>query len=834
MTTSSISSSGTTTGTTSGTSAASANQTSSATTSSNATSSSSSGTSSSNSTTIGNAGLGQQILTSLGAGSGVNVAQLAQSLVNATEIPQQNIINSRITSDQSKISGFSAVSYVVQEVQTAMGNLQNQSNFNQLTVSNTGSGIFTISTTSATPVGNHKVAINSLASAQSVLSNGYASSNVSLNSGNGFNIQILSGTSAIPSVISIPPGGDTPQGIVNAINASPNSSGLNAVLVNTGNTSNPYQIQLTGATGASNNFSISTDTSNTAPSLTSLPFGANSSTNLSSTAFNVNLALNGGASSLINIPVDANGYVSVGDALSAINSEIASSGYTASLVSGQIQIADSKGNVQLASIASYQYDPSLSSSFTSSTASLNNASPFNVGLTVNGSSPIVASIPAGATTNDVIASIQTALRNSGNSSISGDTARMVNTGTSANPAYQIQILDGTYGSAQTVTFSAYQSANTASAAPSVSGTFTSDTAALGNTSAFNLNLTVPGQGSTVVSIPSGSSISDVVDNINSQLQNSPGSLSGFTASLVNVGTQNAPAYQIQISDSNDVSQSVVLSSTLTPAVPGLNMMQTTIQPASNASLTVDGVNYTRTTNTVSDIIAGATISLTGTTISGNPATVTLTRNTQPVLANIQALVSAYNDSVTMLGAVTNPQSTLATYGATLVGNSTVRLIASQLQAMVNGVSSTPGNSVGSLWQMGITLTSTGTLSVNTNTLNSALSNNFSDVVKTFTGNLDNSTYYGTSHGGIAGDAVKSLTTLLGPTGPIQTQTNNFNTDITKQQSNLSDLQSRMAALLTQYTNQFAAMDNFVGEINSEKTSLTSSFAGMMAMYTNKN
>ena len=135
--------------------------------------------------------------------------------------------------------------------------------------------------------------------------------------------------------------------------------------------------------------------------------------------------------------------------------------------------------------------------------------------------------------------------------------------------------------------------------------------------------------------------------------------------------------------------------------------------------------------------------------------------------------------------------------------------------------------------MGITLTSTGNLTVNTATLNTALQSNYSDVVKTFTGNLDNSTYYGTSPGGIAGDAVKSLTTILSTSGPIQSQTKDANTDITKQQTNLADLQSRMAALLTQYTSQFAAMDSFVGEMNAERTSLTSTFNGMMAMYTNK-
>ena len=786
------------------------------------------------SSTTSKTALGQQILSAVGAGSGVNVSALAQNLVNATEIPQQNIINSRITSDQSKISGFSAVSYVVQEMQTAMSNLQNQSNFNNLSVANSGSAMFTITASTSAQPGNHTIAINSLASPQSVLSNGFAARNVSLNGGNAFNIQISSASSSVPSVVNVIAGNDTPQGIVDSINASPNNKGLTAVLVNTGSPNNPYQIQLTGATGASNGFTLSTDTSNSAPTLDSLPPAATTSTLLSTSGFNLNLSINFGSSSLIKIPTDlASGGVTVGDALQAINSSINSQGYSATLSNGQIQIADTKGNAQLTTMSSYQYDPTLSSAFLKNPANIANAAPFSLALSVNGSAPVVATIPANATTNDVVIAISSAISMSGNSAINNDNVSMVNTGTAANPAYQIQVINPSSGAAQPLTFSAYQSVNSTSAAPAVSGTFATTTDALNNTSAFNLNLTIAGQGSTLVSVPAGASISDVVDNINTQFAALPDPMSGNTASLVNTGTDTAPAYKIQIVDGSGTTQSIVMDSSITPAVFGLNLMDTNVETASNATLTVDGVNYSRTTNNINDIVTGSTLNLTGTTPVGIPATVSLTRNSAPVLTNINALVTAYNDTVTMIGDVTNPKSTLATYGATLVGNATVRVIQAQLRAMVTTASSTPGSTVGSLWQMGITLTSTGTLSVSTNTLNSVLQNNYSDVVKSFTGNLDNSTYYGTSAGGIAGDSVKSLTTLLSKTGTIQSQTADFNTDITKQQTNLATLQSRMAALLTQYTNQFAAMDSFVGEINAERTSLTSTFAGMMAMYTNK-
>jgi len=40
-------------------------------------------------------------------------------------------------------------------------------------------------------------------------------------------------------------------------------------------------------------------------------------------------------------------------------------------------------------------------------------------------------------------------------------------------------------------------------------------------------------------------------------------------------------------------------------------------------------------------------------------------------------------------------------------------------------------------------------------------------------------------------------------------------------------------LLDRYNKQFAAMDNLVGKVNNQKTSLKSTFDGMMAVYTNK-
>ena len=76
--------------------------------------------------------------------------------------------------------------------------------------------------------------------------------------------------------------------------------------------------------------------------------------------------------------------------------------------------------------------------------------------------------------------------------------------------------------------------------------------------------------------------------------------------------------------------------------------------------------------------------------------------------------------------------------------------------------------------------------------------------------------------------------MLSPTGILVTKTNNANTENDKYRAQLTKLQSRMDILLARYQKQFSAMNSMVGSVNRQKTSLNSTFDGMMAMYTNKN
>jgi len=217
------------------------------------------------------------------------------------------------------------------------------------------------------------------------------------------------------------------------------------------------------------------------------------------------------------------------------------------------------------------------------------------------------------------------------------------------------------------------------------------------------------------------------------------------------------------------------------------------------------------------------------------AALNLSNNTSGAKTKVATLVTAYNNAMSMLDELTNPKSTLETYGASLVGNSTVSNIRSQLRALVTADSSTSASSGGltALRDIGIEVDKAGKLASNALKLDLALDLNFTNTVTLLSGNQENQSSFDTALRGLAGDASKTIVGLVSSSGTIATESTNATTRITKYKDDLVKLEARMTQVLARYSKQFATMDSMVGQTKSTQTGLTSSFAGLMAMYTNK-
>ena len=310
---------------------------------------------------------------------------------------------------------------------------------------------------------------------------------------------------------------------------------------------------------------------------------------------------------------------------------------------------------------------------------------------------------------------------------------------------------------------------------------------------------------------------------------------GITAQLVNTGNIATP-YRIMVTGASGASNAFSLTSLKAGAgsgeVTGISFGKI-LQSSQDATFNVNGMAMTSSKNTVTDAIAGTTLNFNSITTAGVPANLVFSRDTSSISTKLNALVTAYNDANTMLGVVSDPKSTVETYGATLVGNSMVGSVRSQMRQLISGNSTTPAGGLTALRDIGFNIDQKGVLSLDKTKLDSALKNNFDNVVTLVTGNRENQSKFSVLPSGVAGEAVKKLTALLETTAPLTTQSTNLTTKISEYKKQLDKLDIRMTDLLARYNKQFATMESMVGQSKSLQTSLKSTFDGMMATYTNK-
>jgi len=306
---------------------------------------------------------------------------------------------------------------------------------------------------------------------------------------------------------------------------------------------------------------------------------------------------------------------------------------------------------------------------------------------------------------------------------------------------------------------------------------------------------------------------------------------GLSAYLVNTGS----AYKVVVGGKTGADSAFTISATDKfsgdTTRSGFDFSSTNLQDAIDAALTVDGVAVTSSSNLVTDSIPGVTLTLKST--SSTAVALDINNDTSTAKTKVNALVTAYNDVNALMDEVTNPASTMDTYGGTLVGNSTVRTLRDQLRSLVTAQSTTaPSSNVAYLHDIGVEIDKTGKMTVNTVKLDMAMDTDFSNTVKLLSGNQEQLSEYDTfTKAGIAGEASRTIAKMLKINGTMSTESTNATTRVSKYKDDLAALDERMSRLLDRYTKQFASMDSIVGQTKSTQTGLTSSFAGLMSMYT---
>ena len=134
------------------------------------------------------------VLTTLDVGSGLDIGKLAQDLTDAEKLPKQNSINSDIADSEASITGYAEVSFQVNLLKTAFEAINDA---DELATSNgTSSDSTKVSFSSVAgnaAAGAYDISVSQLAESQRTVSDQFASTTTSLNSGTSFDLSLAVG-----------------------------------------------------------------------------------------------------------------------------------------------------------------------------------------------------------------------------------------------------------------------------------------------------------------------------------------------------------------------------------------------------------------------------------------------------------------------------------------------------------------------------------------------------------------------------------------------------------------------------------------------------------------
>jgi flagellar hook-associated protein 2 len=204
---------------------------------------------------------------------------------------------------------------------------------------------------------------------------------------------------------------------------------------------------------------------------------------------------------------------------------------------------------------------------------------------------------------------------------------------------------------------------------------------------------------------------------------------------------------------------------------------------------------------------------TGGVTTGTPLTLTVADDTTTTTSQVNAFVTAYNALQSEMASLGSYDAATSTAGPLLGDPLLLNLkneITSNLFATVPGLT----GGLNSLASIGITPNSSGQLQVDDTKLQNALSTNYQAVGKIFG-----------ATGGVGATLATTLSSILGPTGALQSRTNTLNTEMSQSQTAQTQLDQQMAVLQSTYLTQFTALDTLLANTQSTASFLTTELAG---------
>ena len=326
---------------------------------------------------------------------------------------------------------------------------------------------------------------------------------------------------------------------------------------------------------------------------------------------------------------------------------------------------------------------------------------------------------------------------------------------------------------------------------------------------------VVGGAITEIAISATPTVQDVVDAINA-------SAADVTATIIDDGSATNPL-RIQIQSNQPGAANTVTSRIFHRHFGGVEHQEEAFsqtQAATDASVTVDGTTFTRTTNSINDIITGVTLNLE----SLGSGILTLSTDNAAITANIKDFVDAFNKLTGFIDEQTefNPE-TFST--GVLFGNSSVQGLESSLRRIATGQVTGLAGNFEFLSQIGITTQNDGTLAIDEVKLGQALNADATNVVELFT-----------SANGVVNQLNTKVSLLLDSSqqGPLSAELNSLTESIDDLNDTLLRMDERLELFEKKIRQEFINLEIILGRLDSQRNSFRQALENLNGFFSQQN
>ncbi len=306
------------------------------------------------------------------------------------------------------------------------------------------------------------------------------------------------------------------------------------------------------------------------------------------------------------------------------------------------------------------------------------------------------------------------------------------------------------------------------------------------------SFTLTANGTTTTVTPTDGSLEGLANAINN-------SAAGAQATIINVGSNSSPDYRLVVTSTslNDDDVELSASTTGSPDLLGSVSAGTPATYQVNDSSTILQSNSPQVT-----LSPGLTVTMLGT--SSGVDTVTVSADDSTLESALSSFATAYNSAFSAV------QQQIGQSGGALAGQDIVYTMQNMLESLVQY--SSGSGSVASLNDLGLSVDDTGTMTFDASTFSAQSA---ADITQ-FLGSA--------TTGGFMQAATTGLSSIDDSTsGDIESETTALQSQITTQNTEISDKQSQLSILETNLEQELTQADAAIADLQEQKTYYTELF-----------